>query len=107
MTTNTDAPQLDSQSLWRIEAPVVPTLDPSLRETFFAEAPVGTVVEFYDELYTRGHTNWIHLQELVNAGHSYSDYREHATSTAEYMAKNLTSEYTQIRVLRIGEAPAY
>lgn len=105
--TNAETTPVDSLALWNLEAPVIPTLDPAARESFLMDAPEGTVVEFHDELYLRGISKWIHLQDLVSAGYSYSDYQEHDTSTPEYLVKSLTSEHTVIRVLRIGEAIGY
>ena len=101
----TTANELNTQELWGFQAPTIPTLDPAVRANFFQNAPEGTVVEFQDELYMRAPSgNWLHLEELVSAGGSYSDYQEHDSSTPEYLANSLTGDHTLIRVLRVGEA---
>lgn len=87
---------------------MVARIEPEERASFFATAPSGTVIELWDDLYKRAPSGrWIHLEELVFAGSGYSEYREHDTSTAEHMASTASSEFTVVRVLRLGEGPGW
>lgn len=89
------------QSRWG--TPVLPTIAPEDRAAFFAEAPEGTLAEFSVEVYLRlPNGNWRHLEELVTEGLAYLSYETWGHSTPEYMAKDLTSDYTVIRLLRLG-----
>ena len=88
---------------WSEYAPMVASIEPAERAEFFTTAPTGTVIELWGDLYKRapgGH--WVHLEDLVFAG-GYSEYREHDSSTAEHMASTASSEFTVVRVLRLGE----
>lgn len=89
---------------WDRYAPQTHFLDHAEKADFFASAPSGSLVEIYGDLFERStHGDWIHLEDLVSVG-SYSDYREHNTSTPEYMAKDMASlEHSKVKVLRIGE----
>lgn len=89
---------------WGHYAPQAHYLNHADKAEFFESAPSGSLVEIYGDLYERStHGDWIHLEDLVSSG-SYSDYREHNTSTPEYMAKHMASlEYSTVKVLRIGE----
>lgn len=88
---------------WGFEAPVNPTVPPEHRAAFFEEARPGTVIEVWDDLYRRTPGgNWIHLDELVYSGGSYSEFREHGRSTPQELAKSMDSEFTTITVLKVG-----
>lgn len=89
---------------WARYAPETRFLDHADKAEFFSGAPAGSVVEIYGDLYERSERgSWIHLEDLVSTG-GYGDYREHNTSTAEYMVKDVaSSEYSKVRVLRIGQ----
>lgn len=88
---------------WGFEPPVNPPLPPELRAAFFEEAPAGTVIEVWDDLYRRSYWgSWIHLDDLVYSGGSYSDHRDYNSSTPQEMLKSMESEFTIITVLKLG-----
>lgn len=100
----TTSEALNTQDRWNFEAPVAPTLDHSVREDFFNNAPTYTVIELSGDLYRRlPGGNWQHLQELVNVADGYAEYSEHDTSTPERLTC-LSDVLDIVRVLRIGEA---
>lgn len=105
MTTSDE--QLAAMDRWSEYAPMIARIEPAERASFFATAPTGTVIELWDDLYKRAPSgDWIHLEELVFVG-GYSEYREHDSSTAEYLASTASSEFTVVRVLRLGEAQSW
>ncbi len=99
-----DSDQTEAVERWSRYAPQTFILDHGDKAEFFESAPSGTVLEIYGDLFersTRG--DWIHLEDLVSVG-GYSDYREHETSTPDYMTKHIASlEYSLVKVLRLGE----
>lgn len=90
---------------WNRFAPTLPELPQDQRADFFATAPVDTVVEVDDDLFRRlPRGEWRHLEELVFSGHSYSEYREHDSSTPSQLAERAGTHAT-VRVLRLGPGP--
>ncbi len=95
--------QTAAMARWSEYAPLVASIEPGERAEFFSTAPTGTVIELWGDLYSRDYCgDWIHLEDLVSTS-GYSEYREHDRSTAERMASATSSEFTVVRVLRLGE----
>lgn len=90
-------------NIWGLTAPVNSELAVEHRAAFFKEALAGTVIEVWDELYRRSPRGlWVHLDELVYTGGSYSDHRDNNTSTPQALAAFLDSPLTTVLVLKLG-----
>lgn len=89
-------------------APLTPRLDPSKRLDFFENAPAGTIITMWGDLYKKSHHgNWFALEDIVpDDNFDYTEYtwNEHQP---EPMAKEMTGDATEIYVLRFGESYNY
>lgn len=96
--------KVNPKARWGFTPPKLPTLPAEFMADFFANAPVGSVVEIYGDLYSRSYGgDWLHLEELTSTGGYYSSM-EYNRSNPEDMMRLGYGSYAPVRVVRLGEA---
>jgi len=82
---------------WGIPEPVVPVIPQEQVLDFLQNAPGGSLIEIYDDIYQKGYSasknEWLHLNEIM-------DYEYHS-STPERLLENSGS--IPVFLVRFGE----
>lgn len=96
MDPMTTEPKLTTDR-WGIPEPIVPVIPKEQVLDFLQNAPGGSLIEIYDDIYQKGYSTskniWLHLNEVM-------DYEYHE-STPEQLASN--SVYCPVYLVRFGE----
>lgn len=94
----TESAPIATAAHWGIPEPVAPVLPQDQVLNFLQNAPGGSLVEIFDDIYQKSpyKNEWLHLNDVL-------DYEYNRSTPEQLMQVVPDSGLTQVFVLRIGE----